>query len=615
MFIFISRKRLANPRPMKLPSLSSLSKNATAVFKRFPTLFIAVVSATALAYFLMGGPSLDKRMEQKLWQLLATCNLLFTLGLAADLFAESRGYTSARKWVLRATVVMLCGLLYAVLNPALHRTDVVRIGLFIFAFHHLVAFAPFIKHGGNSDFWHFNKVLFLRFLTATLYSAFLYAGLTMAIFGVEKLFNLDLASEIYGQLFVLIGIGFNTLFFLAGVPTVFETTTATYPKGLKVFTQYVLIPLMTTYLAILLVYELKILIEWEMPKGIVATLILGYAVFGMLSLLLVWPIRDDDGSRWVRLFSKSFYLTLIPLIVLLALAVYQRVSHYGFTEERHILMVLTLWLSAIAVYFLSFRRGDIQLIPVSLAVLALLSTFGPQSATDISRRSQQRRLAKTLHTAPQNTDERPSIVTYLLEAHGIQSLQAFTATDLDSLDREITTTNKDLPPYQINWLKRDSLFVLLDIPPSAMTNGRHLIIRRAGQTVIPIQGYDYGYRIEPYQSDSTTITLGQSNVWISVEQDSSLAVKVTTENDTTLLFDLSPLLDEIYRAHKEGKLTPVENNETEFLYPADKMEIQQESAHFTLTLLLDQVNGNFLAPHSDSSRGIYITGYLLFKEK
>src|SRR5690606_23352918 len=250
--------------------------------------------------------------------------------------------------------------------PALYQTDVVRLGLFIFAFHHLVAFAPFIKRGVNSDFWHFNKALFMRFLTAVLYSASLYAGLAVALFGVEELFNRDLPSEIYGQLFVLVAVGFNTLFFLAGVPTVFEAmpTTAPYPKGLKIFTQYVLIPLMTVYLVILLVYEIKILVEWEMPKGIVASLILGYAVFGVLSLLLIWPIHNADGNRWVRFFSKSFYLTMIPLILLLALAVYQRVSYYGFTEKRYILMALTVWLAAITVYFLYFRKDDIRLIPV-----------------------------------------------------------------------------------------------------------------------------------------------------------------------------------------------------------------------------------------------------------
>lgn len=617
MFNFSSCNRLVNPRTMKFPSLAGLSRNAAAVFKRFPALFAVVAAATALACFLMGNPSLDTRLEHKLWQLLATCDLLLTLGLAVDLYAESRAFVGVRKWVLRAAVFILCGLLYVVLEPALYQTDMVRFGLFIFAFHHLVAFAPFINRGSNNDFWHFNKALFLRFLTAMLYSASLYAGLAVAIFGVKELFNLNLPSEIYAQLFALVAVGFNTLFFLAGVPTIVETTStaAPYPKGLKIFTQYVLIPLMTIYLAILLVYEIKILVEWEMPKGIVATLILGYAVFGMLSLLLIWPIRNDDGNRWVTLFSKSFYLTMLPLIVLLALAVYQRVSHYGFTEERHILTVLTIWLTTITVYFLCFRKDNIQLIPVSLALLALVSTFGPQSASDISRHSQQRRLAHLLNAATEGTDERPSIVTYLLEAHGLQSMQAFTETDLDRLDREITTANAKLPLYRITWLKRDTIFALLNVPPSTLSDGRYLSIHREGERVIPIQGYDYAYRIEPYATDSATIAIGKSAVRISMERDSLLAISVAMENDSAVLFDLVPLVDEIYQAKKEGKLTPKENDGTGFLYPPEKMEIQQENNRFVITLLLDQVNGDFLAPHEKSSRGIYAAGYLLFREK
>src|SRR5690606_6036994 len=97
--------------------------------------------------------------------------------------------------------------------------------------------------------------------------------------------------------------------------------------------------------------------------------------------------------------------------------------YYGFTEKRYILMALTVWLAAITVYFLYFRKDDIRLIPVSLALLALASTFGPQSATAISRHSQQQRLAELLNATTEGTDERPSVITYLLEAHGLQSMQ------------------------------------------------------------------------------------------------------------------------------------------------------------------------------------------------
>ncbi len=617
MFNFMGYKRIHKSTRMRFPSLASISKNTIALFKRFPTLFILVVFATALAWFLMGEPSLDSMLEHKLWQLLATCNLGLTLGLAADLYAESRALTGSYKWVIRAGAVLICGLLYALLEPALYRTDVVRLGLFIFGFHQLVAFAPYIHRRSNSDFWHFNKVLFLRFLTALLYAVSLFAGLAVALFGVEELFALDLSSETYGQLFILIAIGFNTLFFLAGVPSVFEApaTAERYPKGLKIFTQYVLIPLMTIYLAILLVYEAKILLVWEMPRGVVATLILGYAVFGMLSLLLVWPIRNVAGNRWVRLFSKSFYLTMVPLIALLALAVYQRICHYGFTEERYILMVLALWLTVNTIYSLGFLKDDIRFIPASLTFLALASTFGPHSASDISRHSQQRRLAQLLDAPVEGTDERQNIITYLLEAHGLQSMQAFTETDLDRLDREIATTNPGLPPYQIKWLKRDTIFALLDVPPGVVTDGQYLSIHRGGEGVIPIQGYDYAYRVEPYGADSAKITLGANNVRISIGRESLLAVRVDLENDSTILFDLEPLVAEILQAYKEKKLKPMQNDGSGFLYPQEKMKIERESSRFMVVLLLEQMNGDFRSTPGVSSRGISVSGYLLFKEK
>src|SRR5699024_4122953 len=122
----------------------------------------------------------------------------------------------------------------------------------------------------------------------------------------------------------------------------------------------------------------------------------------------------------------------------------------------------------------------------------------------------------------------------------------------------------------------------------------------------PIGGYDYAYRIEAYQTDTATLTLGKNEVRISLERDSSLAVTVEMENDTTIRFDLVPLVDEIYLANKAGTLMLPSNEGGSLLYPAEKMEIQRENTHFVINLLLDQVNGDFRAPHEESSRGIYI---------
>ncbi|MBK7099951.1 MAG: DUF4153 domain-containing protein [Sphingobacteriales bacterium] len=132
-------------------------------------------------------------------------------------------------------------------------------------------------------------------------------GLFAALAAIDNLFEANIRSTFYLRTFLLIGIGFNTLFFLGGLPDVrnhnYENQ---YPKGLKIFAQYVLIPLLIVYLVILLIYEGKIMLEWSLPKGYVSMLILGYAVFGILSLLLVFPIKDQAENKWIKWFSKFF---------------------------------------------------------------------------------------------------------------------------------------------------------------------------------------------------------------------------------------------------------------------------------------------------------------------
>jgi hypothetical protein len=220
----------------------------------------------------------------------------------------------------------------------------------------------------------------------------LYLGLAAAIAATRFLFNLTFEYKIYSTLFVWIAGIFNTLFFLSGIPanTTGLQSEQSYPKGLKVFTQYVLIPLATVYLVILLAYEVKILFQWHLPKGYVSNLILGYAVFGLLAILLVYPLREQEENKWIKIYARSFYFLLVPLIALLFLAIYSRILPYGVTVPRYFLILLAGWLAFITVYFLLSRKQNIKVIPISLAILTLLSIYGPQSAFSVSKFSQMR---------------------------------------------------------------------------------------------------------------------------------------------------------------------------------------------------------------------------------
>jgi len=147
---------------------------------------------------------------------------------------------------------------------------------------------------------------------------------------------------------------------------------------------------------ILLVYFGKVLATWQWPSGWIGWLVSAVAVGGIFSLLLVHPLADRPGDRWVGTYARAFYLLLLPAIVMLWLAIWQRVGQYGITERRFFLIVLSLWLAGIAVYQLVTRARGIRVIPMSLGLVGLLTFAGPWGAYAISEGSQVRRLGGLL---------------------------------------------------------------------------------------------------------------------------------------------------------------------------------------------------------------------------
>lgn len=244
-----------------------------------------------------------------------------------------------------------------------------------------------------STFWQYNKTLFLRFLTAMLFSGVLFAGLSIALLSIDVLLEISINEERYVELFIFIGGIFNTWFFLAGIPSMqtFDDQ-RDYPKGLKIFTQNILIPLVIIYLVILYVYAGKIILQWSWPEGWVANLILFFSIAGILALLLLHPIQDRVENRWIKRFSTGYFWALVPLVVLLMMAIYRRVWEYGITVERYFVIVLGFWLAGIVIYFLISKTRNIKAIPGSLCLLVFLISFGPWGAFTISEQSQINRL-------------------------------------------------------------------------------------------------------------------------------------------------------------------------------------------------------------------------------
>ncbi|WP_316816954.1 DUF4153 domain-containing protein [Pedobacter nyackensis] len=601
---------------LKLPSVHSLWLSFLKVVSRFPLQVVVAVAAT-ISWCLLVDSS--RRIEEQLIVFLSVCNLALTLLLAADLYAEANQLKSAKQWALRLVAALICTGLYFILKPSFYLADVYRIGLLAFAFHLLVAFAPFINKGNINGFWQYNKSLFLRILTSALYAGVLYIGLAVALLAIDGLFSVKIEWQTYMRLFAVVTAGFMTIFFLAGVPDNFGELDKdeSYPKGLKIFTQYVLIPLMTIYLLILLVYEAKIIMNWELPKGLVSTLILGYAVFGILSLLLIHPIKEKEGNGWMKLFSRFFYIMMVPLVVLLLLAVWKRVGNYGITESRYILIILAAWLSLITIYFLFSKKQNIKVIPVSLCVLALLSTYGPQSAFSVSEFSQVARLKRLMGSKEKkDIKQREDVIDYLVDRHGLAALQPFTKVNLTEIEHEIELKDTTLSRYSIKSNKTDTAYALLkikrtDYHNSYMDNKR---FEPETGTVMDVKGYDYVVPIENY-TDKTELKINQVKVVIEkLRQYGNL--KLTVGQAPAVEFNIRKMAMDAIAQFKSGKLgTNPKDNSTSYL-PSEALSLTHHVGNMEIKLVVTMLNTTVnIDDEEELNRWLNYNGYLLVRVK
>ncbi|MBO9673605.1 MAG: DUF4153 domain-containing protein [Sphingobacteriaceae bacterium] len=602
---------------MKLPSLQQLYSGFIHVIKRFPLQFIFAVAATICSCYYIHISDFRYHSEQNeileshLIKAIAILNLALTFVLALDLISERNQYQPAKKWLLRLGGILMCTILYFGLDPVNYSADLYRIFLFAFAFHLLVAFAPFVGHEKMNGFWQFNKALFLRFLTSALYSAVLYAGLAIALVAINGLFNADIRWQTYMTLFAIITAGFNTTFFLAGIPTDYKLLEEdqSYPKGLKIFAQFVLIPLVTIYLAILLIYELKIAVQWQLPKGLVSSLILGYSVFGILSLLLVYPVKDTEGNSWIRLFSRFFYIMLIPLVVLLLLAVWKRVGHYGITESRYILTALALWLAGITIYFLFSKKQNIKVIPISLCIISLLATYGPQSAFSVSKFSQLSRLKRIMSSQKkEDVKERPAVIRYLVYTHGLKTLQPFTQKDLGKIEEKIDKSNNYRYTMRMN--KVDTALAIFKVKGyKTYDPGVTIILQNDENQVLNVKGYDYLVELNDYPEQKVTRLYGTD----LTTDKTNTRISLSVNNQPALLIELKTLVDQAVKAYKKGTLKPT-GKKQEFFYPAKLMSVSKNINGYQYTIVITSLESTY---HEDDENDYFWTdthSYLLIRK-
>jgi hypothetical protein len=404
---------------MRLPSFVTLAERVREVVVRFPWTMAAGVLA-AVAAIVATTHSADHR-----WGRIAMVAALgVPLTLALTLLAEERGWAASRRAALNLAGVGLLLVFYMVWPGPERKHEAIRYFQLSAAVHLLVAALPFVGRRETSAFWQYNRRLFLGILRAAVFSHVLFIGLSIALAALDKLFGVQVPGELYGRLGIVIAFVLNTAIFLSGLPLGLQALEddTTYPRVLKVFAQYILTPLVFIYLILLLAYLVKIVAGGQWPSGWIGWLVTSVAIAGLLGFLLVHPLRHDPAEGWIRTYTRWLFIGLIPAAVMLLVAFWKRILPYGLTELRLLGILLGLWLLIIALSYSIRQDAGIRRIPVTLALLLLLTLYGPLSVTSLAVASQGRRLARLVASPHENDHperEASAALRFLLE-HGAE---------------------------------------------------------------------------------------------------------------------------------------------------------------------------------------------------
>lgn len=388
---------------MKLPSFSYLISNARKSFYRFPLTLLTSAVAVVVGIYLVENERHVKNFFPYI-NLMLTASIGIPLFFSASIISAKKKLDKKKHRLLMLLVVVLLTAIYFSLPGAdsTHNTALpyIKYAIYNITAHLFVSFIPFAFSQQINGFWQHNKVLFIRIFTSALFSGVLFVGLSLALVALKLLFEIDIHEKLYMDIYIFIAGIFNTWFFLSGIPDDFDELDSLheYPKGLKIFAQYILLSLLAIYLVILYFYGGKIMLSWDWPKGIVSYLIICVSILGTLTFLLLYPYGNLEGNEWIKKSSKLFYVILIPLLLLLFMAILMRIDDYGITVKRYVVLFLGVWLSVVCIYTM-MGKTNIKFIPVSLAIMLLLMSFGPWGMFSVSEHYQVKRLKAILEKA------------------------------------------------------------------------------------------------------------------------------------------------------------------------------------------------------------------------
>ena len=411
--------------------LDNLSVNFLNTLKRFPLVSLSayLMSLILLIFTIAGHGDIETYPNYDIANKIA-----FLMTLAMPLFFVLKLSSKKQFMTLIGIALLVTYYLLFIPDDFKHENSAFfqRHFLWIVALMLFSIVAPFLfRSTNNEEFWEWTQRIIFALLATALFSIVLFLGLEGAKYALEKLFNiraLPRYSHRMEEIFSLIVFGlFSINYFLSQIPkNPLSITSRPYSKIEKIFTKYILTPLVMVYFIILFAYTFKIIYLNQFPTGVLSWLVLIFSGLGIVTFLFWTPLWNEKTKK----YKKLIWIAILLQTFVLAMSIYMRIEQYGITENRYFIALAGLWLFVTSLYFIVLKNASYKWIFITIPLLIVVSFSGPFSATEVSKASQINKLQTLIGSSMPLSEESNSTVKYqisskieyLFRKHGIDSL-------------------------------------------------------------------------------------------------------------------------------------------------------------------------------------------------
>ena len=378
---------------MDLTAIKKYPSQISTAFKRFPPAAAFAIFMTIAFIYVYESGHLPTEYKFSHW--LTIYPIAATMiALSVSLVQESRKKFSVLPHIIAGTIWLAISIALVLYSPKnsndIGRTYVGTTYLFIYTTVFLSIFiAPFFKQKDENGFWVFLMKNAKAAVVATAISVVLLIAIDGLLFGFFNLFDIKVSARPFVYSAIISSCTIFPILFFSGIPSIDESLQE-IPALNKFQTstnKFLFLPVLSLYIILLYAYIAKIIIQWEMPKGMVSYLVSASMLLMLLRVTLMLPERINPKQSFESKLLKILPAACIPLVILMSVGIMRRISDYGISEDRYYITAINIFYYAIiAILLIDKIKCKSRFIAIVFCSMFLIATNGPLSAINVTHR-------------------------------------------------------------------------------------------------------------------------------------------------------------------------------------------------------------------------------------